>query len=86
MVRVLDLSSPRFRRALAAFSPRGTAEYKALFDVLRELSAAHELPGPDDVAVALPMSVMSRPIPGTHVAVVYVAGPDVLHVVALIQR
>jgi hypothetical protein len=87
-MRALDVSGRRFRREQARFAPRGSDAYQAILGVLRALCAAgpRDLPGPEDVAVELPMSVMGRPVPGTDLVVAYVAGPDVLHVVALIRR
>jgi len=85
-VRALDLTSRRFRREWALFAPRGSAEHRAIVQVLRDLSEASVLPGPDDLAVELPMMVMARAVPETKLLVAYVAGPDVVTPLALIAR
>jgi hypothetical protein len=87
-VRALDLSRPGFRRDLKLYAPKGSAAYAAVLVVLRELGAAgpRDLPGPEDVLVRLAANVMARPVPGTSLVVAYVAGPDVLHAMAIVPR
>lgn len=83
-MRALDLTSRRFRREWAQIAPRGSPEHRAIVQVLRALSEARDLPGPEDLAVQLPMMVMARPVPETKLLVAYVAGPDVITPLALI--
>jgi hypothetical protein len=87
-VRALDLSRPGFRRDLKLYAPIESAAYAAVLVVLRELGAAgpRDLPGPEDVLVRLAANVMARPVPGTSLVVACVAGPDVLHAMAIVPR
>ena len=56
MLRVLGLTAP-FNRAVRRLASPGTAERRAVVDVLRDMCRA-ELPGPDDFeALALPVGV-----------------------------
>jgi hypothetical protein len=86
-MRVLDLKSAAFRRALVALAPRGSAGYAAVIGVLRQLAdEGTPLVGPEDRAVAIPMSVPARSVPGTDLCVLFVPGGEVVHVIGLVRR
>jgi hypothetical protein len=52
--------------------------------VLREL-ATSKLPAPEDLRHALPMWALSRAVPETGLAVVYIPGVDEVYVIDLVR-
>jgi hypothetical protein len=53
--------------------------------VLREL-ATSKLPGPEDRRHDLPMWALSRAVPETSLAVIYIPGVDEVYILSLVRR
>jgi hypothetical protein len=66
-------------------APRMSPAWGAVAEVLRQLADAEVLPGDQDILVQLPMAVMARPVPGTGLAVAYVAAPETITPIALVH-
>jgi hypothetical protein len=84
-VRVLEVS-PRFGASQRHHAPEGSLEWRAVLDVLAQLTDDRlPLPGANDVkdVLAPAMPCLARPIPAAGLLVCYALRDDVVYVLAV---
>lgn len=83
-MRILRLTR-RFQLECRVLVPRGTPEWEALAQILRELGDDRvPLPAREDCAVKGWPFVMSRAVPEARVSVCYVPGFEIVSILALL--